>query len=286
MSQKNRILLYLVITLSISYLYQVFITVVAPDIASEKFSNLALILMYFPGVIAIVFTSIFKEGWSNLGLKIRRPIFWLYSLVIPLIITILLLVFIQLLGGEQKVFSMQGYNVSFLDKTPVSLVTFIPLFSLNFTVTACLTGIFTIGEELGWRGYLQNKMIQVFGLIPGVVILGLVWGYWHLPIILMGYNFPEYPILGALIFMPLTTIGFSLIFAWLTLSSKSIWPAVLGHGAINTLLSDSVIDRIEVPEKILLYLLIVGLWLIAGIIAGIKLNSDYKSGKIQNLSFR
>ncbi|MFM6007501.1 MAG: CPBP family intramembrane glutamic endopeptidase [Sphaerospermopsis kisseleviana] len=286
MSEKNKILLYLVITLSLSYLYQVFIAVVAPDVTSEKFTNLALILMYFPGVIAIIFTIFFQEGWSNLGLKIRRPLLWLYSLAIPLIITILLLVFIQLLGGEQKVFSMQDYNVSFLDKNPVSLAVFIPLFSLNFTVTACLTGIFTIGEELGWRGYLQNKMIQVFGLIPGIVILGLVWGYWHLPIILMGYNFPEYPILGALIFMPLTTIGFSLIFAWLTLRSKSIWTAVLAHGAINTLLSNSVIDRIEVPEKILLYLLIVSLWSIAGIIAGIKLNSDFKNGKIQNLTFR
>ncbi|MFM7370990.1 MAG: hypothetical protein ACKO2Z_25025, partial [Sphaerospermopsis kisseleviana] len=67
---------------------------------------------------------------------------------------------------------------------------------------------------------------------------------------------------------------------------KSIWTAVLAHGAINTLLSNSVIDRIEVPEKILLYLLIVSLWSIAGIIAGIKLNSDFKNGKIQNLTFR
>lgn len=287
MSERKKILLYLIVTLTTSYLYQGIIGVFAHDTSSDRFTKLSLILMYFPGVIALVFNNLFKEGFSSLGLKIKRPVFWLYSLGIPLLVIISFLIFIELLRlGNQNVFLFQGAHIAFLDKKEVSIFVFIPLFILNFTASACVTGIFSIGEELGWRGYLQNKMIQEFGLIPGVILLGLVWGYWHLPIILMGYNFPEYPILGGLILMPLTTIGFSLIFAWLTLRAQSILPAVLAHGAINTLLSDSVIGRIEVKSKLWLYLLLVSLWIITGIIAAIKLKIDYKNGKIESLKFR
>lgn len=282
MSEKKKILFYLAVTLGISYIYQGVIAVFAPDTSSERFSNLALILMYFPGIIALIFTKIFSEGFTNLGLKFKRHLFWLYGLVIPLIIIIIFLTLIEILGiGKQNVFLFQGNSISFLDKTQVSFLLFLPLFILNFTASAVITGLFTIGEELGWRGYLQNKMIREFGLIPGIFLLGLVWGYWHLPIIFMGYNFPEYPILGGLIFMPSTTVGFSFIFAWLTLRAKNIWPAVLAHGAINTLLSDAVISRVEVQSKIWLYLLLISVWVIAGIFAAIKLNFDYKNGKIE-----
>ncbi|MDE5823371.1 MAG: CPBP family intramembrane metalloprotease [Lachnospiraceae bacterium] len=39
-----------------------------------------------------------------------------------------------------------------------------------------------LGEEYGWRYYLQPLMQKRFGIRGGVLVLGVVWGIWHLPI--------------------------------------------------------------------------------------------------------
>jgi membrane protease YdiL (CAAX protease family) len=113
----------------------------------------------------------------------------------------------------------------------------IPFFALNLTVSylwACLVGcIFTIGEEFGWQGYLNQKLLSRFGLNWGLILLGIIWGYWHMPIILMGYNFPTHPILGALVLMPIGTIFLGIFQAWLYLRSRSIWMPVLFHASGN-----------------------------------------------------
>jgi len=96
-----------------------------------------------------------------------------------------------------------------------------------------LGSIITLGEELGWRGYLQEKLLRKYGLTKGLIILGAIWGYWHLPIILMGYNFPSEPVLGALLLMPLGTIFIGIFLGWIYLRSRSIWMPALGHAALN-----------------------------------------------------
>ena len=104
--------------------------------------------------------------------------------------------------------------------------------SLGATVTALIGGI---GEELGWRGFLQPAMERRFGAFKGTVAVGLIWAYWHLPANLMGYNDDKHPLWNALVFFPLAVVAMSFGFAWLTRKSKSAWPAALAHGANNTI---------------------------------------------------
>lgn len=40
--------------------------------------------------------------------------------------------------------------------------------------------VFPLGEEFGWRGFAYPKMAERFGIVRGSLILGLVWGVWHL----------------------------------------------------------------------------------------------------------
>src|SRR5262249_5551921 len=82
-----------------------------------------------------------------------------------------------------------------------------------------------------WRGYLQGQLTARFGLFNGLVILGLLWSFWHLPLLLAGFNYPENPYLGAFVLSPLLLIGASFFLAWLTLLARSFWPAALAHGA-------------------------------------------------------
>ena len=113
------------------------------------------------------------------------------------------------------------------------------LFTANVVVTgawfAAISTVPAIGEELGWRGLLQGALIDRFGIGRGLVLLGLVWSFWHLPSLLAGYNYPDHPVLGGFVLFPLKLIGASLFMAWLTLRAGSFWPAAFAHGAGNSI---------------------------------------------------
>ena len=91
------------------------------------------------------------------------------------------------------------------------------LFVCNVAATgvvySLISMVFGAGEELGWRGYLQGQLTERFGLFNGLVILGLLWSFWHLPLLLCGFNYPENRYLGAFVLSPLLLIAAS--FSWL-----------------------------------------------------------------------
>ena len=89
------------------------------------------------------------------------------------------------------------------------------------------------GEEFGWRGYLQVRLLADRPLAAAVAT-GLIWGVWHYPVNLRGYNFPSHPYLGLLIF-PVGTVLLSIILGWLRLRTGSVWAPSLGHAAFNAM---------------------------------------------------
>jgi membrane protease YdiL (CAAX protease family) len=38
-----------------------------------------------------------------------------------------------------------------------------------------------VGEELGWRGFALPKLQNKYGPLPASLIIGTIWGIWHLP---------------------------------------------------------------------------------------------------------
>lgn len=97
----------------------------------------------------------------------------------------------------------------------------------GFTVN----GVFALGEEYGWRGWLADQL-RPLGAIWANLIIGVLWGLWHAPLILMGFNYGSYRVLG---------VGFMM--AWCIAASFLLWRArqVTGsvlaaaviHGGIN-----------------------------------------------------
>src|SRR5699024_9570667 len=60
----------------------------------------------------------------------------------------------------------------------------------------------------------------------------LIWGLWHAPVILLGYNYGR-PVRG-LAMMCGFTILYGTGLAWLRARSGTVWPAVVGHAMVTS----------------------------------------------------
>jgi CAAX protease family protein len=91
---------------------------------------------------------------------------------------------------------------------------------------------YAAGEEIGWRGYMLTRLVDSRIRAP-ILISGLVWGLWHAPLIFSGqYASGLHPILSVCLFVAGIVAG-GYVFAWLRLSSGSIWPCIWGHAVWN-----------------------------------------------------
>jgi membrane protease YdiL (CAAX protease family) len=102
-------------------------------------------------------------------------------------------------------------------------------------ISPIINAIPILGEEFGWRAYLQPKLMPLGGR-KTMLLMGIIWGLWHAPIIAMGHNYgTDYP--GAPWLGILATVWIMFILGtflgWATLRAGSVWPAVIGHGAFN-----------------------------------------------------
>lgn len=99
-------------------------------------------------------------------------------------------------------------------------------------VASPINALAAIGEEIGWRGWLLPHL-QPMGLGPAIVVSGVIWGLWHAPLILLGYNYPGASAWQALGCMSAMCTVTGICLAWLRLRSDSILPCAIAHGAIN-----------------------------------------------------
>ena len=91
--------------------------------------------------------------------------------------------------------------------------------------------ILVVGEELGWRGYALPLLLEKRSPITASLILGVVWGLWHLPTFLVPGT-PQYGL--PLTAFVLLTIEYSILMTWVFLRTLgSVLIATLFHGAIN-----------------------------------------------------
>ncbi|XMB85287.1 type II CAAX endopeptidase family protein [Mycoplasmatota bacterium WC44] len=85
-------------------------------------------------------------------------------------------------------------------------------------------------EELGWRGYLQPKLEKIFHFVPSVIIVGIIWAVWHLPLWLV-----EGTIQSSLSFgmYTLMVIILSFSFTFIYKFTKNVFLCVLSHAWFN-----------------------------------------------------
>src|SRR5262245_25617800 len=87
------------------------------------------------------------------------------------------------------------------------------------------------GEELGWRGFLQREL-SALGFWRASAIIGVVWGFWHAPLIVQGINYPEHPWAGVFL-TPVHTLLWAPLFSYVCLKADSVVAAAILHGTGN-----------------------------------------------------
>ncbi len=118
---------------------------------------------------------------------------------------------------------------SILDTIPAG--TLVALQAGSVLLAPVFNAPFALGEEIGWRGYLLPRLLPL-GQVRALVISGAIWGAWHAPVILLGYNYPKAPVRGVFQ-MIVFCVVMGILLGWSRLATGSVWPAVIGHGALN-----------------------------------------------------
>jgi len=116
------------------------------------------------------------------------------------------------------------------------------------------------GEEVGWRGYLHEKL-RPLGFWPSSLIIGLIWGVWHAPVILLGHNYPDHPVLGVPLMIAFC-VAMSPIIQCLREKGGSVVTAALFHGSINACAGLSIMIVSGASDLVLGMTGIIGIWLL------------------------
>jgi len=157
-----------------------------------------------------------REGFADAGLHphlIKRLPYYIFAWLWPLVGV----------GIVVTVASALGIVPVRSDVTPMLLVS-------ALAGSLIVTPLF-FGEEFGWRGYLQLRVANGRPLFAAVVT-GLIWGVYHYPVILVGYEGFENALSGMIVF-PITTVLLSIMFGWLRARTGSVWVTCLAHSATN-----------------------------------------------------
>ncbi len=190
--------------------------------------------------ISLLLRAFAGDGWKDFGIKPNfkgNASWYVISLLIYPVLTALVLI----IGNS------------------LDLITFpnLSLNSLRLIVQAFALGILpqfikNIFEEAAWRGYLAPKVYSLhLNDFVGHLIVGLVWGAWHIPYYLFFLDRAElqsFTTLGLAAIIPLfivVMISWAMVYGEIRLLTNSIWPAVLMH-----MVEDSFLNQLFTENHI------------------------------------
>ena len=196
-----------------------------------------MIAMWGPGIAAIVTTLfVLKEPFGTLGLKrFGKFRYYLAAWFVPPVLAALaipLSVLFRLAEYDPEMSLLKQMVAQMPANSGMTLeILLIVQLAQGLLLGPAINVFATMGEELGWRGFLLPKLLPL-GQWKAILVSGIIWGVWHAPAILQGHNYPGHPIAGVFM-MILFCIAIGAVMSWLYLATKSSWAPAFGHGAVN-----------------------------------------------------
>jgi CAAX protease family protein len=215
-----------------------------------------MILLIFGGMgpsvvgVAMVLLTLDKEArrdyWRRCFSFKRISGFWwaIILLLFPILYGLSILIDIAMGGSLPGIIQLRSLIANPLT---IPLVAFISFMSGPWS------------EEFGWRGYALDRIISPFGLLTGTIVLGFIWGIWHLPLFFMPDTWHGqigFGLTGFWMFI-LRSIGLALLMTWVYVQTdRSILSGMFIHFTSNftSQLIAPTSARFEVVEAIILFL--------------------------------
>lgn len=186
-----------------------------------------------PTLAALILTwrSSGKAGVRKLVRKVLKGrvsvAYYVFAIVGMLALLFLSVGIHQLLGGDLPDWGtvLEGIGLS-----PGKGLVAVALYPVFFLINTLVGG--PIAEELGWRGFAQERLQQQIPPRMAGLVIGFFWAVWHLPLLL---SLPQAT--GHMPFVAYLPVmmAMGVVFAWLYVrTGGSVLLAILLHGGLNT----------------------------------------------------
>jgi len=192
----------------------------------EGYSIVVVIIGAFAPLLAAITLVVQEEGWKGTRVFFRqaldihiKPVFLVVALALPILIHVIAHYLALAVGLDVA-------KTLFPTEVPVSpIILAIPYFFLMLVIGGGQ-------EEFGWRGYAQEPLQEKIGVIRASLVIGVIWGIWHLPLWFMSGDL--HSAYSFLAFVMMTT-SISIMYAWLYNSSgKKLIVVIVFHAMSNT----------------------------------------------------
>jgi membrane protease YdiL (CAAX protease family) len=244
------IVLCLVVAGGGKYLCEQFLKVSDPAAKSSIIVGIiASLYMFVPAIAVLIvekwkFRQIFTDYRIRFkGIRIAQSL--KYVLATGLLVPVFMMLYTYLFGNVMGlkdfgivITSNKDIDPAILSRAPTLflssrlLVGFLLTAVINILAGCTINLFFALGEEIAWRGFLEKEILAKGAWKP--LLIGIIWGLWHAPLILMGHNYREHYILGIPV-MVIVCVTLAFYFSQaLHRSGNLLIPAAM-HGIINAL---------------------------------------------------
>ncbi|MBN1800771.1 MAG: CPBP family intramembrane metalloprotease [Candidatus Lokiarchaeota archaeon] len=223
-NEKKNLFLFFLLTFTISWFFWLPSVLVSfgilPSGPIQILGNLAI---FGPFLAAFFLTSVkegkgeakklFLRGWS---IKVNKK--WVAALFLPLVTAGIAFLIIEIIE-------------------PMNRIQYIPPVAMwvpNFILYYFIGGPFT--EEYGWRGYTLDRIQSKYDALISSLILGLIWGAWHLPLFFIAGTTQSYiPLYEFILIQGLTSI----FYTWIVNNNRdeegdvNVFLAIMFHAIAN-----------------------------------------------------
>lgn len=172
-------------------------------------------LMWCPGIAALLTCLLYHRNLRGLGWKWGRTRYQATACLLPIGYGLLAygIVWLSGLGGFDTSFSRDWAT----------------WFVLGFLLN-CFAAL---GEEIGWRGFLVERLAARTTFTNVAFISGAIWAAWHMPLILFADYNAGAPSWYSITCFSIMVIASSFAYAWIRLKSGSLWTAMFLHASHN-----------------------------------------------------
>jgi membrane protease YdiL (CAAX protease family) len=181
---------------------------------------------------------VLREGFSDVSFRVggRRGSKAIgLALILPIIVGLIAYGFAWATGLVQFGARPIALAAPYIPNTTSPAVVFVINVAVAATIVTVYSARTAAGEEIGWHGYMLTRLVDA-GVPKPILTSGLIWGLWHVPLILGGVYLVGPPRLVAALLWMVTATAFSFVFARLRLETGSVWPAITLHSGWNAII--------------------------------------------------